>query len=67
MLGESLRRRPEFVSFVVRRLWRLLPATWVSIAFAVAVYALIATPPLAGTTQWLNALLARSLSIGPVS
>jgi peptidoglycan/LPS O-acetylase OafA/YrhL len=67
VLGESLRRRPEFVSFVVRRLWRLLPAMWGSIAFAVLVYALLTTPPLAGTTRWLNALCARSLSTDDVA
>jgi peptidoglycan/LPS O-acetylase OafA/YrhL len=67
VLGESLRRRPEFVSFVVRRLWRLLPAMWVSIAFAVLVYALLPTPPLSGTTRWLDALFARSLSVGDVA
>jgi peptidoglycan/LPS O-acetylase OafA/YrhL len=67
VLGESLRRRPEFVSFVARRLWRLLPAMWGSIVFAVWVYAFLPTPPLAGTTRWLNALFVRSLSIGDVA
>jgi peptidoglycan/LPS O-acetylase OafA/YrhL len=67
VLGESLRRRPEFASFVVRRLWRLLPVMWASIAFAVLVYALLPTPPLAGTTAWFNAKFARFLSVGGVA
>jgi peptidoglycan/LPS O-acetylase OafA/YrhL len=67
VLGESLRRQPQFASFVVRRLCRLLPAMWCSIAFAVLAYALLPMAPLQGATRWLDALLGRSLSIGEVA
>jgi peptidoglycan/LPS O-acetylase OafA/YrhL len=67
VLGESLRRRPQLTSFVARRLCRLLPAMWCSIAFALVIFALLPLPPLPGGTRWLDAVLARSLSIGDIA
>jgi peptidoglycan/LPS O-acetylase OafA/YrhL len=69
VLGESLRRRPGLKSFTIRRLWRLwrlLPVMWLSIAFALAVLAVLPPPPFHGVTGWFNAFFGRSISAGQI-
>jgi peptidoglycan/LPS O-acetylase OafA/YrhL len=58
VLGESLRRRPGFGGFTIRRAWRLLPAMWLSIAFALAAITLLPAPPLPGATPWFTGFLS---------
>jgi peptidoglycan/LPS O-acetylase OafA/YrhL len=66
VLGESLRRRPNFLAFLVRRLWRLLPVMWVSIGFAALVIALLPGGPLFGATKWLNIQNERTNSLADI-
>jgi peptidoglycan/LPS O-acetylase OafA/YrhL len=63
VLGESWRRRPEFTGFAIRRLWRLLPVMWLSIAFALVVLAVVPQPPFQGATGWFNAFFGRAVSV----
>ena len=62
VLGESLRRRPEFKAFAIRRLLRLLPMMWLSIAVALLAIAFLPLPPLPGATPWFNAFLGQPIS-----
>jgi peptidoglycan/LPS O-acetylase OafA/YrhL len=58
VLGQSLSRDSRPVAFVVRRMARLLPAAWVSIALAVAVSVTVAGPPIQGASDWFNGFLS---------
>jgi peptidoglycan/LPS O-acetylase OafA/YrhL len=69
VLGEALRRNDPlgspsyFMAFVIRRLWRLLPAMWVSIGFAAIVVVAFRHPPFPGATGWFNASLSLPVTI----
>jgi peptidoglycan/LPS O-acetylase OafA/YrhL len=63
VLAESLRRRRasselrHVFGFATRRLWRLLPVMWISIAFAAVVVLIFNHPPYARATGWFNGQL----------
>jgi peptidoglycan/LPS O-acetylase OafA/YrhL len=61
VLGESLRRRPSYDSFVIRRLWRLLPVMWISIGVALALRVFLPSPVLQGGTRWFTDEIGRSI------
>jgi peptidoglycan/LPS O-acetylase OafA/YrhL len=63
VLGQSLSRDPCFYPFVVRRLARLLPVLWASLAVAIAVSMIVAGPPIDGATDWYN--VYRSVDTSP--
>jgi peptidoglycan/LPS O-acetylase OafA/YrhL len=63
VLGQSLSRDARFFPFVVRRLFRLLPVLWVSLAAAIVVSRIVAGPPLDGATDWYN--FYRSVDTSP--
>jgi peptidoglycan/LPS O-acetylase OafA/YrhL len=67
VLGESLRRRPGYKTFVVRRLWRLLPVMWISIGMALALRSLLPPYLLPGATRWLTDEIGRSLDGGQIA
>jgi peptidoglycan/LPS O-acetylase OafA/YrhL len=67
VLGEALRRASSssglrhFVAFVIRRLWRLVPVMWVSIAFTAIVSVVFGHPNYPGTTRWFNLELTKTI------
>jgi peptidoglycan/LPS O-acetylase OafA/YrhL len=67
VLRESLRRRdqtptgPRLLAFSIRRLCRMVPGMWVSIALAAVVLAYL-PGPIDGATRWFNGFLERPLS-----
>ena len=63
VLGQSLGRDPRVFPFVIRRLCRLLPVLWVSLAAAVVVSKIVAGPPLDAATDWYN--VYRSVDTSP--
>ena len=67
VLGESLRRRPGYKTFGVRRLWRLLPVMWISIGMALALRSLLPPYLLPGATRWLTDEIGRSLDGGQIA
>jgi peptidoglycan/LPS O-acetylase OafA/YrhL len=54
VLGESLRRGQGARSFIVRRLARLLPVFWSSIALGVVAASLMRHAPIEGASGWFN-------------
>lgn len=63
VLGRSLSRDPCFYPFVVRRLARLLPVLWASLAVAIVVSTVVAGPPIDAATDWFN--VYRSIDTSP--
>jgi peptidoglycan/LPS O-acetylase OafA/YrhL len=69
VLGEALRRSRlpsgfrHLLGFAIRRLWRLLPVMWISIAFAATVAIAFGHPTFPGTTNWFNAELTKSIDL----
>jgi peptidoglycan/LPS O-acetylase OafA/YrhL len=63
VLGESLKRDARFLPFVVRRLARLLPVLWASLAVALVVSVIVAGPSFDGATDWYN--VYRSIDTSP--
>lgn len=72
VLGESLRRRAHlpfrqrFAGFVVRRLCRLYPAMWASIAVAIGAIFLVVGAQFPGATQTFNGMLTHPMSVASV-
>jgi peptidoglycan/LPS O-acetylase OafA/YrhL len=63
VLGQSLSRDPRFYPFVVRRLARLLPVLWASLAVAIVISMIVAGRPTDGATDWYN--VYRSVDTSP--
>jgi peptidoglycan/LPS O-acetylase OafA/YrhL len=63
VLGRSLSRDSRVFPFVIRRLARLLPVLWASLAVAIAVSMIVAGPPIQGATNWYN--VYRSIDTSP--
>jgi peptidoglycan/LPS O-acetylase OafA/YrhL len=71
VLAGSLRRRPlpiasQTAGFVIRRVGRIVPIMWLSIAFAVAVLAFGKQRSFPGATPWFNMILATPTSLHDV-
>jgi len=54
VLSQSLRRDSRFFPFLLRRLARLLPVLWASLAAAIVVSIVVAGPPIEGASDWYN-------------
>jgi peptidoglycan/LPS O-acetylase OafA/YrhL len=61
VLGESLRRQPDYSTFVFRRLWRLLPVMWISIGAALVLRLFLPSSALPGGTRWFTDEIGRSI------
>jgi peptidoglycan/LPS O-acetylase OafA/YrhL len=66
VLSESLRRRSNFTRFAVRRVWRLVPVMWLSIAFALFARAAWTTTPYPGASPWFDGFVGDPLTTSEI-